>query len=114
MSIYTPYFLFITGMEKEAMGEYTKTESIGKGSLSWNRPKESRLNWNLFDQVLELLKDSQWHSLNEIEEKISLPKEEFAPVLKLFIELGFISRMDEGSKVRIKPLGVEFLELPHE
>ncbi len=109
------------------MGEYTKAVSgpIERGRLSWDRPSndpEPALNWSLLDRVLELLKDSQWHSLKEIEEKISLPKEKFAPVIELFVELGLISHRDDESEseseseseVQIKPLGVKFLELPDE
>lgn len=97
------------------MAEYTKIGVMEKDPLPWNEPaKGLKQKWEIFDRLLELLKDSQWHSLKEIEEKISIPEGDFASVLSLFIEFDFISRMDEGSKVRIKPLGSRFLELPQE
>ncbi len=93
------------------MAEYTKTELTR--FVSW-ATRGSKLNWQTLDRILELLKDAQWHSLKELEEKTTLQCDELDPVIKLFVELDFVSRGEEGSKVRIKPLGSKFMELPAE
>jgi RIO-like serine/threonine protein kinase len=66
----------------------------------------------VLDRVLELLQDSQWHSAKEIDEVIRLPEEKLSHILSFFAEFGFVNREDEQGMVKIKPTGLEFLELP--
>ncbi|MFZ2071745.1 MAG: hypothetical protein WAV32_09180 [Halobacteriota archaeon] len=101
------------------MVEYTKIRRVEKDILTWSGSSEGlKPNWDVFDMLLELLGDTKWHSLKEIEkgiaEEIAIPRDAFAPILSLFTELDFISQLDEEDKVRIKPLGLRFLELPRE
>jgi hypothetical protein len=102
-------------VEGYKMAEYTKIGTQEKNLLVWSgSSKGLKPKWNAFDRFLELLEDSQWHSLKEIEAEFSIPMDEFAPVLSLFTEFDFVSRKDEGSKVRLNPLGSQFLELPQD
>jgi RIO-like serine/threonine protein kinase len=66
----------------------------------------------VLDRVLELLQDSQWHSAQEIDGVIRLPEEKLSLILSFFAEFGFVSRKGEQDMVKIKPTGLEFLELP--
>lgn len=66
------------------------------------------------DRVLELLEDSEWHSLDETKAQIPLPEGKFAPILRFLADFGFITLEGERSVAKIKPLGLTFLELPVE
>lgn len=66
------------------------------------------------DGILELMGDSEWHSLDEIKAQIPLPDEQFAPILCFFADFGFITLDGERSVAKIKPTGLTFLELPVE
>ena len=66
------------------------------------------------DGILELMEDSEWHSLDEIKAQIPLPDVQFAPILCFFADFGFITLDGERSVAKIKPSGLTFLELPVE
>jgi DNA-binding IclR family transcriptional regulator len=66
------------------------------------------------DIVLESLHDSQWHSLDELAALFSLPEDKLKKIIRLLEEEGFISFEEERGRVKIKPLGLTFLELPPE
>lgn len=71
------------------------------------------------DEILESLRDLQWHSLDEIraQSSLSLPKgmEDKLNIIIPFLEKQeFISIDEEGGRARIKPLGLKFLGLPSE
>jgi len=65
---------------------------------------------NPLDSILELLRDSRWHSFEEIEKKIPLPAEKLEVLVCFLQEQKFINR--ENDKLRIKSTGLKFLELP--
>ena len=54
------------------------------------------------DKTLELLRDSQWHSIMFLEKEISLPNEKLNTILFFLQEHGFIEK--ENEKMRITPL----------
>jgi hypothetical protein len=61
------------------------------------------------DRALELLRDSQWHSIMSIKKEISLPDEKLNTIILFFQEHGFVDK--ENEKMRITSSGLRFLEL---
>ena len=68
------------------------------------------------DEILELLHDSQWHSLDEIRAQGSLPGDKANEIIRFLEGQGFIIiGIDKGErKAKIKPRGLTFLKLPPE
>ena len=66
----------------------------------------------VLDLVLELLQDSQWHTVRGINEELHLPKDELNQILRFFTEFGFISHGDLEDTVKINQTGSEFVVLP--
>jgi DNA-binding IclR family transcriptional regulator len=62
------------------------------------------------DRITELLRDSQWHSLEEIKQKVPLPEVTLNELLTFLQELEIIE--NEKGNLRITPRGLRFLELP--
>ena len=62
------------------------------------------------DKVLELLKDSQWHMIEEVKREIPLPEEKLGLIIDFLFEEEFIDKDD--SALRITSKGLQFLELP--
>jgi predicted transcriptional regulator len=67
------------------------------------------------DKLLELLRDSEWHSIAEIKPEL-LPLQETAvkKIIRFLAQYGFISHDKEKDRAKINPLGLSFLELPVE
>ena len=74
----------------------------------------SRQKWDTLDVILELLRDSQWHPVKEIEEAIWLPEEKLVDILGFFADFDLISYVDGKSRVKIMPHGLSVLRLPSE
>lgn len=55
------------------------------------------------DEVVELLKDGEWHSLNQIEKKLNLTKNRMEKIVQLLCQLDFIALNDKLEKVAIDP-----------
>lgn len=66
------------------------------------------------DRILELLHDSQPHSLDEMNAQIPLPAEKLVFILDFLAEFGFIELKGENTEATITPSGLAFLELPSE
>ena len=62
------------------------------------------------DNALELLKDSEWHMIEEVKGEIPLQKENFYKIIDILHEYGFIDI--DNSTVRITSKGIKILELP--
>lgn len=62
------------------------------------------------DLILEILRDSQWHSIEMIKKEISLPNEKLNKIISLLQEYGFTDK--ENDMMRISGMGLKFLELP--
>ncbi len=62
------------------------------------------------DVILDLIRDSNWHSVGEIRREISLPSETLDKVLSFLNEQAFIDRKNE--ELRITPKGLRLLDLP--
>jgi len=68
------------------------------------------------DELLESLRDLQWHSLDEVRTQVSPGTEDelyykFIPLLEV---QEFISIDTERKRAKIKPMGLKFLGLPSE
>ena len=70
--------------------------------------------WDTLDGILELLCDSHWHPVKEIEEAIWLPEEKLVDILCFFSDFDLINYVDGKSRVKIMPLGLSVLRLPSE
>ncbi len=62
------------------------------------------------DRILNMLQDSKWHHVDEIQKEISMPEDKLNGVLFFLIEQGYIDQ--ENEKLRITSRGLKFLELP--
>ena len=67
----------------------------------------------VLDSILELLADSQWHLLDEIQDWVSLDGT-FKKMIAFLEENEFISLDKDKKRAQIKPKGLKFLELPVE
>jgi len=67
------------------------------------------------DRILELLKDSEWHLMDELKAKLFfLPDEKLNEIIRFLEEYKFVNFNKEEKKAKIEPLGLSFLELPSE
>ncbi|HID19850.1 MAG TPA: hypothetical protein EYP28_02770 [Methanophagales archaeon] len=73
-----------------------------------------RQKWDTLDGILELLRDSHWHPVKEIEAVIWLPEKELAFILRFFADFNLINYVGEKSRVKITPSGLSVLRLPSE
>lgn len=62
------------------------------------------------DIVLELLRDSRWHSLASLKKETPLHEDKLNEILIFLEEQGLVSKEDENLK--ITPEGLKFLGLP--
>jgi hypothetical protein len=62
------------------------------------------------NRLLEMLRDSQWHSVVEIKKEIALPENILIEFSRFLQEMEFIEKAN--NMLRIKPRGLKFLELP--
>lgn len=66
------------------------------------------------DIILNKLKDSQWHSCDEIKEHVALSDDALKIILKFLNDDNFIIYEMPNKRAKIKPLGLRFLELKSE
>ena len=64
---------------------------------------------NILDNLMEFLRDSQWHSIGSTKEKVALPDEKFNKILSFLKDTEFIDK--ENETIRLTSLGLRFLEL---
>ncbi len=62
------------------------------------------------DKILELLRDNQWHNIDEIKKEISPSSNKLNELLCFLQEEKFISK--DNNKLKITSMGSKFLELP--
>jgi len=62
------------------------------------------------DEVLELLKNGKWHSLNEVMEKSRLSEFKAETVVNFLAEYNLIQLDREREKARLTPPTLSFLE----
>jgi predicted transcriptional regulator len=63
-----------------------------------------------FENILELLRDSKQHSIEEINNVLSIPPDKLNILLSFLQEYGFIEK--ENGTFNITDLGIKYLELP--
>jgi predicted transcriptional regulator len=63
------------------------------------------------EKILEQLKDSEWHTTDEIKNKNPLTADALNKVLFFLYDMNFIDKKNE--KLKITSKGLKFLELPH-
>ncbi len=56
------------------------------------------------DEIFDLLKDLEWHTVDEISRKVSLPKPKVREALKLMASLGHIEYGQGGVRIDRKTL----------
>ncbi len=61
------------------------------------------------DRILKQLRDTQWHSLDEIKKNVSLPSQTLNEIIYFLQEQAFINREDE--KLKITRLGLKFINI---
>jgi hypothetical protein len=62
------------------------------------------------DEILWLLKDGEWHDLNEITKKVALPKFKAEIAINFLGEYGFIQINENVKRVKLQLAMLEFLE----
>ena len=73
------------------------------------------MNIKTMDEILELLEDSQWHLIDELQAKLLLPSEEILNEIIHFLEkYEFVTFDIKEKKAKIEPLGLSLLQLPSE
>ncbi len=70
-------------------------------------PEEAVLS--AIDEILWLLKDGKWHNLREIIERSSLLKSKVKMAISFLWEYDFIQVNENGQKVRLRPLTLNFI-----
>ncbi len=61
------------------------------------------------DKILKQLQDTQWHSIDETKQVVSMPSDTLNEVLSFLHEQAFIKKEDE--KLKITSLGLKLLLL---
>ncbi len=61
------------------------------------------------DRILKQLRDTQWHSLDEIKKSVSLPSQTLNEIIRFLQEQAFINK--ENEMLRITRLGLRFLDI---
>ena len=64
----------------------------------------------VIDEILELLKDGKWHSMNEVMEKSRLSEFKAETVMSFLAEYNFIQLDRERKKARLTPPALDFLK----
>lgn len=59
------------------------------------------------DEIFDLLKDLKWHTVEEISERVSLPKPKVRKALKLMVDIGHVKY--EKGRARIDRKTLEWL-----
>jgi len=63
-----------------------------------------------FDNILSILQDSKWHTLDEINDDIHVSPFQFKEIISFLQEISFIKK--EKFELKITNKGLRFLDLP--
>ncbi len=61
------------------------------------------------DRILKLLIDSRWHSIEELEKNISVPKDKISQILGFLYEQAFVNI--QNKKIMITDKGLKLMQL---
>ncbi len=64
---------------------------------------------DFIDRILKLLRDSKWHSIEEVEKNISVPEHKIHYALGFLNEQAFINIQND--RIMITPKGLKLMEL---
>ena len=62
------------------------------------------------DQTVELLRNGEWHEIEEIANRTKLIKFKLELIVNFLVEYNFIELDDEGEKIRLTPSSLSFLK----
>ncbi len=62
------------------------------------------------DAILELIKDSKWHSIEELQKEVDLTSDKLDEVIRFLKEQAFVDK--QNGSLKITPAGLRLLELP--
>ena len=62
------------------------------------------------DEIMQLLRDGNWHNLRDIVEKCSIPESKVEITISFLSEYGFIKVNKKGRKTRLSPLMIKFFD----
>jgi len=65
---------------------------------------------SVIDEILWLLKDGEWHDLEEIAKKRALPKNKAELAFRFLAEYDFIQLNKNTKKVKLHPSTLEFIK----
>jgi DNA-binding IclR family transcriptional regulator len=65
------------------------------------------------DAVLRLLKDGEWHDLEEVAKKLATHKFRVEMIVSFLLDYGFIEFDKKDRKVRLNPVTREFIDEIH-
>jgi len=81
-------------------------------SINMDRVMFGAIGMELLDKTLDLLRDGDWHSVDEVIEKLSVPEEKVKAILRFLADHYFIIFNQRKRMIKITSLGLEFLRLP--
>jgi len=67
------------------------------------------LTTEIIAKILELLKDGEWHTLQEIQQRTRVDKDQIYRITEFLKEYSFIVADDVGKKVRLDKIVQKFL-----
>lgn len=62
------------------------------------------------DEVLELLKDGDWHYLGDLREEVKLSPFKMKLLAHFFVSYGFCDMTRSGNMIKLKPEVIHFFE----
>lgn len=62
------------------------------------------------DEILQLLRDGNWHDLRDIAKKCSKPESKVEITISFLSEYDFVEVNRKGRKTRLRPLMLEFFD----
>ena len=62
------------------------------------------------DDVIMLLKDGEWHDIQEVTEHVALPKSKAEMVISFLGEYDFIQQKENNKKIRLQTSMLEFIK----
>lgn len=87
----------------------TFTNSLSSYAKIWGFPKELEPLQEI-NEVVDLIKNGQWHTLEDIINKAKLPKPKTNKILEFLANYNFIDLDNEHKKVKASPSLTKFLK----
>ena len=65
---------------------------------------------SITDEIMQLLRNGNWHNLTDIVEKSSIPESKVEITISFLSKYGFIEINKKQRKARLRPLMLEFFD----